>query len=82
MAFDFAATVIEMAGKPYAPIYHECLRRAADVRGTVPALGDVLAIIGGMPQDKLKKIFKEFKTEEERTVLNRILLAIGELDTR
>jgi len=44
-------------------------------------LGDVLAIIRGMPQDKLKKIFGEFKSEEERTVLNRILLAIGELDT-
>jgi len=44
-------------------------------------LGDVLAIIRGMPQDKLKKIFGEFKSEEERTVLNRILLAIGDLDT-
>jgi hypothetical protein len=44
-------------------------------------LDDVLAIIRGMPQDKLKKIFGEFKSEEERTVLNRILLAIGDLDT-
>ncbi|MBI2477802.1 MAG: hypothetical protein HYV60_03885 [Planctomycetia bacterium] len=43
-------------------------------------LGDVLAMIRGMPQDKLKKIFSEFKSEEERTVLNSILLAIGELD--
>lgn len=42
---------------------------------------DVLAMIRGMPQDKLKKIFTEFKTEEERMVLNDILLAIGELDT-
>ncbi len=42
-------------------------------------LEDVLAIIRGMPQDKLKKIFGEFKTEEERVVLNRILLGIGEL---
>jgi len=44
-------------------------------------LDDVLAIIRGMPQDRLKKIFGEFKSEEERTVLNRILLAIGDLDT-
>ncbi len=43
-------------------------------------LSDVLAIIRGMPQDKLKKIFSEFKSEEERVVLNRILLAIGDLD--
>ncbi len=42
-------------------------------------LDDVLAMIRGMPQDKLKKIFSEFKTEDERTVLNSILLAIGEL---
>lgn len=45
-------------------------------------LGDVLAIIRGIPQDKLKRIFSEFKSEEERTVLNRILLAIGELNTQ
>ena len=42
-------------------------------------LDDVLHMIRGMPQDKLKKIFSEFKTEDERTVLNSILLAIGEL---
>jgi hypothetical protein len=45
-------------------------------------LGDVLAVIRGMPQDKLKKIFGEFKSEEERTVLHHILLAIGELDSQ
>ncbi|MCA9143469.1 MAG: hypothetical protein KDB05_11815 [Planctomycetales bacterium] len=45
-------------------------------------LEDVLAMIRGMPQDKLRKIFTEFKTEEERIVLNNILLAIGELDTQ
>lgn len=43
-------------------------------------LDDMLAIIRGMPQDKLKRIFSEFKSEEERVVLNRILLAIGGLD--
>ena len=50
-----------------------------DVTPEDDVLGDVLAIIRGMPQDKLKKIFSEFKSEQERTVLNRILLAIGEL---
>ncbi len=45
-------------------------------------LNAVLAMIRGMPQDKLKKIFSEFKLEQERVVLNRILLAIGELDTQ
>lgn len=52
-----------------------------DVTPEDDVLGDVLAIIRGMPQDKLKRIFSEFKSEEERTVLHRILLAIGELDT-
>ena len=53
-----------------------------DVSPEDDVLGDVLAIIRGMPQDKLKKIFREFKLEEERQVLNRILLAIGEIDTQ
>ncbi|MDA1053684.1 MAG: hypothetical protein O3C40_24815 [Planctomycetota bacterium] len=56
--------------------------RDGDVTPADDILGDVLSMIRGMPQDKLKKIFSEFKTEEEKTVLNRILLAIGELDTR
>jgi len=45
-------------------------------------LGDVLAIIRGMPQDKLKKVFGEFKTDTERNELHRVLVAIGELDQR
>lgn len=55
--------------------------RDGDATPEDDVLGDVLAVIRGMPQDKLKRIFSEFKTEEERTVLNSILLAIGELDT-
>jgi hypothetical protein len=43
-------------------------------------LGDVLSIIRGLPQDKVKKIFGEFKTEAERAELHRILVALGELD--
>ena len=43
-------------------------------------LGDVLTIIRGLPQDKVKKIFGEFKTETEREELHRILVALGELD--
>jgi hypothetical protein len=54
--------------------------RDGDATPEDDVLGDVLAMIRGMPQDKLKKIFSEFKTEEERMVLNRILLAIGELE--
>ena len=53
-----------------------------DVTPEDDVLGDVLAIIRGMPQDKLKKIFGEFKSEKERTVLNRILLAIRERNTQ
>ncbi len=52
-----------------------------DVAPGDDVLADVLAMIRGMPQDKLKKIFGEFKTEEERTILNQILRAIGELDS-
>lgn len=44
-------------------------------------LADVLTIIRGLPQDKVKKIFGEFKTEAERAELHRILVALGALDT-
>jgi hypothetical protein len=53
--------------------------RDGNVTANDDVLDDVLVIIGGMPQDKLKKIFGEFKTEEEREELNRILLNLGEL---
>ncbi|HUG67089.1 MAG TPA: hypothetical protein VMM76_05030 [Pirellulaceae bacterium] len=55
--------------------------RDGDATPEDDVLGDVLAMIRGMPQDKLKKIFSEFKSEEEKIVLNSILLAIGELDS-
>lgn len=56
--------------------------RDGDVTPDDDVLGDILAMIRGMPQDKLKKIFGEFKSEEERAVLNQILLEIGELNTQ
>jgi hypothetical protein len=43
-------------------------------------LADVVAIVQAMPQDKLRKIFGEFKTERERETLHRILLEIGEVN--
>lgn len=55
--------------------------RDGDATPEDDVLGDVLAMIRGMPQDKLKRIFSEFKSEEEKMVLNSILLAIGELDS-
>jgi len=42
-------------------------------------LDSVLQILREMPQDKLKKIFGEFKTDAERQELHRVLVAIGEL---
>ena len=45
-------------------------------------LQDLLGIISNMPQDKLKKIFGEFKTVDEQVVLHKILVALGKLDTR
>ena len=54
--------------------------RDGDANPEDNVLDDLLAMIRGMPQDKLKKIFTEFKSEEEREMLNRILLAIGELE--
>lgn len=45
-------------------------------------LEDVLGIITGMPQDKLKKVFGEFKSVQEQAVLHQVLVAIGKLDTR
>jgi hypothetical protein len=43
---------------------------------------DVVGIIKLLPVNKLKKILAEFKTDEERKVLHRILVEIGELDER
>ena len=45
-------------------------------------LSDVVAIVRSMPQDKLKKILGEFKTEAERTTLHKIMLEIGEMENR
>ncbi len=42
---------VEMAGKPYPPIYDECLRHVADKRGAMPAREDVLAIGDGLSTD-------------------------------
>jgi hypothetical protein len=45
-------------------------------------LQDLLGIISDMPEDKLKKVFGEFKSPEEQNVLHTILVAIGKLDER
>ncbi|MFV1966408.1 MAG: hypothetical protein ACC628_13375 [Pirellulaceae bacterium] len=45
-------------------------------------LGDVVEIVRAMPQERLRKIFGEFKTEAERKTLHRILLVIGEIGAR
>lgn len=42
---------VEMAGKPFPPIYLECLRQAAAKRGEMPALDQVLAIGDGLSTD-------------------------------
>lgn len=42
---------VEMAGKPYAPIYEVALERARTVRGSIIAADDVLAIGDGLPTD-------------------------------
>lgn len=42
---------VEMAGKPFAPIYDACLDQAAQHMGSRPALDDVLAIGDGLPTD-------------------------------
>jgi len=42
---------VEMAGKPFAPIYDECLRHAEIRRGARPPLDDVLAIGDGLSTD-------------------------------
>jgi hypothetical protein len=43
---------------------------------------DVVGIIKRLPDNKLRKILAEFKTEDERKLLHRILFEIGELDER
>ena len=43
--------VVQMAGKPYAPIYEECLRQAALVRPQMPDRSGVLAIGDGLSTD-------------------------------
>jgi hypothetical protein len=35
-----------------------------------------------MPQERLKKIFAEFRTSEERQMLHEIMVRIGELPPR
>jgi hypothetical protein len=45
-------------------------------------MNDVVGIIKSLPDNKLRKILAEFKTEEEEKLLHRILLEIGELGER
>jgi hypothetical protein len=45
-------------------------------------LQDLLGIISDMPDDKLKKVFGEFKSPHEQAVLHTLLVAIGKLDER
>jgi len=49
---------------------------------TDDVLSDVVTIVKSMSQDKLKKIFAEFKSDSERQTLHRILVEIGEVATR
>ena len=45
-------------------------------------MNDVVGIIKSLPDNKLRKILAEFKTDEEEKLLHRILIEIGELDER
>ena len=45
-------------------------------------VADVVTIIKGLPQDKLKKLMGEFKTATEQEKLHRILMEIGEFTDR
>ena len=45
-------------------------------------LQDLLGIISDMPDDKLKRVFGEFKSPHEQAVLHTMLVAIGKLDER
>lgn len=45
-------------------------------------LNDVVTITKAMPAEKLRKIFAEFKTTEERDLLHQIFVKIGNLDDR
>jgi hypothetical protein len=44
-------------------------------------LQDVVTIVKSMPQERLKKILGEFKTDEERQTLHRIFVEIGDLES-
>jgi hypothetical protein len=46
------------------------------------AMADVVTLVKAMPPEKLKKIFGEFKSDNERELLHRILVEIGNLDER
>jgi hypothetical protein len=51
-----------------------------DPTGEDDVLGDVVEMIRTMPQEKLKKILGEFKTNAERETLHRIMMELGKLD--
>lgn len=45
-------------------------------------LADIVTIVKAMPQDKLRRILGEFKTDFEREQLHRVLVEIGELEKK
>jgi hypothetical protein len=45
-------------------------------------MADITDILKSLPDNRLRKILAEFKTEEERVVLHQLLVEIGDLDLR
>ena len=61
----------------------DILREMLNAPSSDPAdnvLGDVVTVLKTLPDDKLRKVLAEFKTDEERQLLHAILIEIGELD--
>lgn len=63
----------------------EILRSMLMERSKAPVddvMKDVVGIIKALPDEKLRKVLAEFKTEDERRLLHEILVEIGDLNKR
>ncbi len=73
---------VEVATPKQAKDILRSMLTAAPIDPADNVMKDVVGLIKTLPDNKLRKILAEFKTEDERKLLHRIMVEIGELDER
>ena len=73
---------VEVAAPKQAKDILRTMLASAPADPTDDVMRDVIEVIKSLPDNKLRKLLAEFKTDDERVLLHRILVEIGALDER